>query len=77
MAVELVPGITADPSVAFGKPVIEGTRLPVAVVVGQLASGMSVEEICAEYDLTKEQVQAALRYASWLASQEAVRVRAG
>ena len=74
---ELVPGVTADPAVAFGKPVIAGTRLPVAVVLGRLAAGVSEAELCAEYDLRPEQIQAALRYAAWLASQESVRVRAG
>lgn len=74
---ELVPGVTADPAVAFGKPVIAGTRLPVAVVLGRLAAGVSEAELCAEYDLRPEQIQAALRYAAWLARQESVRVRAG
>lgn len=76
MTTELVPGVTASPDVAFGKPVIEGTRLPVAVVLGQLAAGITIDEICVEYELTREQVLAALRYAAWLAGQETVRVRA-
>ena len=76
MATELVPGITADAAVAFGKAVIAGTRITAALVVGQLAGGMSVEEVRDEYDLTREQVMAALRYAAWLAGQESVRVRA-
>jgi uncharacterized protein (DUF433 family) len=76
MTTELVPGVTASPDVAFGKPVIAGTRLPVSVVLGHLASGISVEEVCAEYELVREQVLAALRYAAWLAGQEMVRVRA-
>jgi hypothetical protein len=39
MAVEIVPGVTTDPQIAFGKPVIAGTRVPVALVLGQLAGG--------------------------------------
>jgi uncharacterized protein (DUF433 family) len=77
MGKEIVVGVTADPGVAFGKPVIAGTRVPVALVLGQLAGGVAEAEICAEYDLTREQIQAALRYAAWLADQETVRVRAG
>ena len=73
---ELVPGVTADPAVAFGKPVIAGTRVPVALILGQLAAGINEAELQAEYDLTQDQVRAALRYAAWLASQEVVRVRA-
>ena len=77
MSTEIVPGITADPAVAFGKPVIAGTRIPAALVLGQLAGGVGEKEICEQYDLTPEQVRAALRYAAWLASEESIRVRAG
>jgi uncharacterized protein (DUF433 family) len=76
MAVEIVPGVTADSRVAFGKPVIAGTRVPVALVLGQLGSGVSPAELCAEYDLTPDQVQAAMRYGAWLAEQETVRASA-
>ncbi len=72
----IVPGIVASSGVAFGKPVIAGTRLPVSIVLGQLAEGVPEAEILAEYDLTPEQLRAALRYAAWLANQEVVRVRA-
>ena len=77
MITELVQGVTADPNVSFGKPCIAGTRVPVAVILGQLAGGVSEDEICKEYDLTHEQIRATLRYAASLASQEVVRVRAG
>lgn len=76
VAVEIVPGVTADPQVAFGKPVIAGTRVPVALVLGQLGGGVPVAELCAEYDLTPQQVQAAVRYGAWLAEQETVRATA-
>jgi uncharacterized protein (DUF433 family) len=77
MAIEIVPGVTADPQVAFGKPVIAGTRVPVALVLGQLAGGVGVPELCAEYDLTPEQVRASMRYGAWLAEQETVRANVG
>lgn len=77
MTTEIIPGVTADHEVAFGKPVLAGTRVPVALVLGQLAGGVPETEICAEYDVPPAQIQAALRYAAWLASQEVVRVRAG
>lgn len=76
MATELVPGVTADPTVAFGKPVIAGTRTPVVVVLAQLAAGISEEVLRDEYDLTGEQVLAAIRYGAWLAEQETVRATA-
>jgi uncharacterized protein (DUF433 family) len=77
MAIEIVPGVTADPQIAFGKPVIAGTRVPVVVVLGQLAGGVAIADLCAEYDLTPEQVRAAVRYGAWLAEQETVRASAG
>lgn len=64
--------ITVNAKVRFGKPVIEGTRVPVDLVVGKIAGGMSVEAVRREYDLSKDQVLAALRYAADLVSQEEV-----
>jgi uncharacterized protein (DUF433 family) len=76
MPTELVPGVVADPDVAFGKPVIAGTRVTVAIVLAQLAGGVPAEEVCAEYGLDAGQLRAALRYAAWLADQEVFRFRA-
>lgn len=73
MAIEVVPGITADPERAFGKPVIAGTRVPAALVLSLLAAGRSEGEICAEYELIHEQIQAVLRYAAWLANEQGLR----
>jgi len=64
--------ITVDPTVRFGKPVIEGTRVPVDLVVGKIAGGMTTAEVCKEYVLTKEQVLAALQYAAKLVSEEEI-----
>lgn len=61
---ELAPRITADTEVRFGGAVIEGTRVPVDVVVGKLAGGMSVEEVADAYGIEKEDVMAALSYAA-------------
>jgi uncharacterized protein (DUF433 family) len=46
-------------------------------VLGQLAAGVGVPKLCAEYDLTPEQVRAAMRYGAWLAEQETVRANVG
>jgi uncharacterized protein (DUF433 family) len=70
---EIVAGVTVDRDVAFGKPVIAGTRVPVAVVLEHLGAGVPDVEIRAQYDLTEDQIRAALRYAAWLASRETVR----
>jgi uncharacterized protein (DUF433 family) len=58
--------ISIDPRVCHGRPVIRGTRVPVAIIVGSLAGGMSFEDIEAEYDVTREDIQAALAFAGAL-----------
>ena len=62
--------IVVDPNVCHGKPVIRGTRTPVAIVVGSLAGGMGFEEVQREFDLPVEDIRAALRFASELVDQE-------
>ena len=61
--------IVLDPAVVLGKPVIRGTRLPVTLVVGSLAGGMSFEEVQREY-LTADDIRAALKFVADLAEQE-------
>lgn len=50
-------------------------RIPVSVIVGQVAHGASDEKILADYpDLKPEDVRQALEYAAWLAQEEARKV---
>ena len=65
MATEIYPGVSVDPEVVHGKPVISGTRIPVSLVLGQLAAGVSYEELEREYGLSREQAQAAIGYAKY------------
>jgi uncharacterized protein (DUF433 family) len=74
MAQEIAPRIVVDEKIRFGKPVIKGTRVPVELVVGKLAGGMNFEEVMREYDLTKEDILAALDYAAKVLAQEEIRV---
>ena len=69
---EIAPRITVDEKVAFGKPVIQGTRVPVALVVGKLAGGMTAEEVAEEYELEPADILAALSYAARLLDEEQV-----
>lgn len=41
----IVPAIVVDPEIVHGKPVIAGTRIPVALVLGQLSGGVSFDEL--------------------------------
>jgi len=62
--------IVIDPKICHGKPTIRGTRMPVALVVGSLAGGMTFEEVQTEYDLTLEDIRAALKFAGELIEKE-------
>jgi uncharacterized protein (DUF433 family) len=70
---EIAPRITVDEKVRFGKPVVKGTRVPVDLIVAKLGAGMSMEEIEKNYDLTREDILAALRFAADWISEERVR----
>lgn len=69
---EIYPGIEVDPEIVYGKPVIAGTRIPVALVLGQLAGGVGFEELEREYGLDREQVRSALGYAARIIGAESV-----
>ncbi|NLG83079.1 MAG: DUF433 domain-containing protein [Firmicutes bacterium] len=57
--------ITVDPERMGGVPCIRDLRIPVATIVGMVASGMPVEDILAEYpDLEREDIQEALAFAA-------------
>jgi uncharacterized protein (DUF433 family) len=71
--VEVAPRIAVDETVRFGRPVIQGTRVPVDTVVGKLAGGMSVDEVADEYGIEREDVRAALSYAAEIVGTERVR----
>ena len=56
--------IEINPRVCGGRPVIKGTRIPVEVILGQLAEGESWDALLAGYpELTRAGIQAALRFA--------------
>jgi uncharacterized protein (DUF433 family) len=62
--------ISIDPHVCHGKPVIRGTRVPAARVIGYLAGGMTIDDVQKDFDLAPEDVRAALDYAAELMNQE-------
>lgn len=60
---ELLKRITIDPQICHGKPCIRGLRYPVATLLELMSSGMSHEEILADYeDLERDDLLAALAY---------------
>ena len=65
--------IIADPEIRHGRPVIAGTRVPVELILGALAGGMIIDEVCTEYDIDREDVLAVLEYARESVAGEEVR----
>ena len=57
--------ITINPQIRFGKPCIRGVRISVYDILGWFASGMSMNDILADYsELNEEDIKAALAYAA-------------
>ena len=65
--------IVIAPDLHHGDPCIKGTRIPVAMIVGSLADGMTPEEIREAYpQLTDKDIQAALAYAADAIHQDVI-----
>ncbi len=70
---EKLDRITQQPEVMGGKACIRGMRVTVGMVVGQIGSGHTVEEILADYPyLEREDIMQALRYAAWRSEEREV-----
>lgn len=69
--------IQVDPEVMHGQACIAGTRIPVAVILDNLAEGLGTDELLREYPtLRREDVAAALAYAAELAKERILRTPA-
>ncbi len=63
----LLDRITINPEICHGKPTIRGLRYPVETILELLSSGMTIEEILADYeDLEREDILAVLAFAARL-----------
>ena len=66
--------IELNPRVCNGKPVIKGTRIPVSVILEQIAEGETLETLLSGYpELKREDIQSALLYAKAALDQSEVR----
>ena len=71
MSVNWRDHIVSTPDVIRGKPRIQGTRIPVSLILGYLAAGKTVQEIIADLpDLEETHIAACLQYARELAEFE-------
>lgn len=63
--------ITFDPQIMGGRACIRGMRIPVSVIVAQIAHGATCDEILEGYpDLEGEDIKQAIEYAAWLTQEE-------
>jgi len=63
--------ITFDPAIMGGRACIRGMRIPVSVIVKQIAHGARTEQVLLDYpDLEPQDIQQALEYAAWLSQEE-------
>jgi uncharacterized protein (DUF433 family) len=70
---ELLKRITVNPAVMTGLPCIRGMRIPVTTILGLLASGVTEQEILADYpDLEPADFKACLAYAAWLTREREI-----
>src|SRR6516165_2556048 len=64
----LLSRITIDPTVCHGKPYVRGLRYPVEMLLELLGSGMTIDEVLADYeDLERDDLLAVLAFAARLA----------
>lgn len=63
--------ITFNSQIMGGRACIRNMRIPVPVIVGQIAHEATTEEVLQEYpDLEREDIQQALAYSAWLTQEE-------
>jgi uncharacterized protein (DUF433 family) len=54
--------VTIDPRIAFGRPVVAGTRIPTEEVANRFSAGETLEEIAEDLNVEPEAIQHALRF---------------
>jgi uncharacterized protein (DUF433 family) len=65
-----------NPQIHFGKPIINGTRITVQNVLELITEGLNFDQIIKDYypDLTKEDIQACMQYATALVAAEDIHI---
>lgn len=72
---EQLDRITLDPARMGGKPCIRDMRVTVGMIVGQIGSGRSIDDVLGDYPyLEREDILQALRYAAWRAEEREIKL---
>jgi uncharacterized protein (DUF433 family) len=71
--------IHVNPTIRFGKPCVAGTRIAVVDVLELLGCGLTFDDILRDYypDLSREDIQACVRYALEVIGAEDVHISSG
>lgn len=72
MYLDLIKRIEVNPKVLCGKPVIKGTRISVELILEKIAHGDSFDRIIYDYDITQDDIKAAITYAYELVANEEI-----
>jgi uncharacterized protein (DUF433 family) len=65
--------ITQQPNMMGGQACIRGMRITVGMVVNQIGSGQTIEQVLADYPyLEREDILQALRYAAWRTKEKEI-----
>jgi len=65
--------IAIDPEIMMGKPVIQGTRITVELILRKLAEGASEKELQEDYPhITTEDIRAAMAYGAASVAHEEI-----
>ena len=63
--------VTSNPNICGGEPCITGTRIPIHIILSHLAAGDNTEIILKNFPkISREDIQACLEYASFLATEK-------
>ncbi len=65
--------IVVNPRICHGKACIKGTRIMIAVILDNLANGMTPEDLIKEYpSLNSKSIQAAMKYAAEIVRERVI-----
>lgn len=70
---DLLNRITSNLQICGGEPCIQGTRIPVQVILSHLAAGDSTQTVLEQFPrLNSEDIQACLQYAAYLCTEKSI-----
>jgi uncharacterized protein (DUF433 family) len=65
--------VSVDPMICHGQACVKGTRIPISVILDNVAAGIEMDELVSSYpSLTEDDVKAAIAYAAELARERTV-----